>query len=141
TPRAVGFFMRMKIRRGRCVVSGMRPTPYAVALAVLCIFVADTPASPLKLHGNNFYANCRFSHMNMDDPIVYPAEPGRSHAHTFFGNTSTNSSSTLASLRHARTRCKPTADKAAYWIPTLYIGRREIRPSKGQFYFNLRGYE
>jgi hypothetical protein len=134
--------MRMKIARARRVVSSMRPTPYAAALAVLCIFVADTPASPLKLHGNNFYANCRFSHTNMDDPIVYPGEPGRSHAHTFFGNASTDARSTLASLRRAKTTtCKPAADTAAYWIPTLYVGTREIRPPKAQFYFNLRGYD
>jgi Domain of unknown function (DUF1996) len=141
TPGATRFFMRMKIGRARCVVSSMRLTPYAAALAVLCVFVAETTASPLKLHGNNFYANCRFSHWNMDDPIVYPGQPGRSHAHTFFGNASTDASSTLASLRAAKTTCKPAADKAAYWIPTLYVGTREIRPPKAQFYFNLRGYD
>jgi hypothetical protein len=132
--------MHMKIGRGLCVVSSMKSTPYAAVLVVLCIFVVDTNASPPKLHGNNFYANCRFSHTNMDDPIVYPREPGRSHAHTFFGNVSTAATSTLASLRRARTTCKPSADKAAYWIPTLYVGTREIRPAKAQFYFNLRGY-
>jgi uncharacterized protein DUF1996 len=114
---------------------------HAAALAALFAFVADTPASPRKLHGNNFYANCRFSHTSNDDPIVYPREPGRSHAHTFFGNASTNASSTLASLRRAKTTCKPAADRAAYWIPTLYVGTREIRPAKAQFYFNLRGYD
>src|ERR1041385_2867738 len=98
--------MRMKTGRARCVVSGMRLIPYAAALVVLCAFVADTAASPPKLHGNNFYANCRFSHTNMDDPIVYPGEPGRSHHHTFFGNASTDASSTLASLRRAKTTCK-----------------------------------
>jgi uncharacterized protein DUF1996 len=133
--------MCMKIGAGRCVVSSMRLIPYAATLAVLCVFVADTPASPPKLHGNNFYANCRFSHTNMDDPIVYPRRPGRSHAHTFFGNESTNAWSTLAGLRRAKTTCKPPADKAAYWIPTLYVGTREIRPAKAQFYFNLRGYD
>jgi Domain of unknown function (DUF1996) len=133
--------MRMKIGRSRCVVSSMRLMPYAAALAVLLVFVADTPASLPKLHGNNFYANCRFSHTNMDDPIVYPGEPGKSHHHTFFGNASTDASSTLASLRRAKTTCKPAADKAAYWVPTLYVGTREIRPPKAQFYFNLRGYD
>jgi hypothetical protein len=131
----------MKISRDRCVVSSMRLIACAAALAVLFTFVADTPASPPKLHGNNFYANCRFSHTNRDDPIAYPGAPGRSHAHTFFGNASTTASSTLASLRSAKTTCKPTADKAAYWIPTLYVGTREIRPAKAQFYFNLRGFD
>jgi Domain of unknown function (DUF1996) len=93
-----------------------------------------------KLRGNNFYANCRFSHTGNDDPIVYPGEPGRSHHHTFFGNRSTDAYSTLASLREARTTCKPRADTGAYWVPTLYQDGREVRPSKGQFYYNLRSY-
>ena len=107
----------------------------------LLLVAGNAPAGRTKLHGNNFYANCRFSHTNNDDPIVYPGRPGRSHPHTFFGNASTNASSTLASLRKARTTCKPSADKAAYWVPTLFQGNRELRPQKAQFYFNLRGYD
>ena len=93
-----------------------------------------------KLRGNNFYANCRFSHTSNDDPIVYPGEPGRSHHHTFFGNKSTDAYSTPASLRMAGTTCKPRADRGAYWVPTLYQNGHEIRPSKGQFYYNLRSF-
>ena len=66
--------------------------------------------SPAKLHGNNFFSNCRFSHASHDDPIVHPGHAGASHAHTFFGNDSTNASSTVASLRRASTTCKPDAD-------------------------------
>jgi hypothetical protein len=131
----------MKNTGAWCVVSGMRLLPLAAALVVLFAVVNDITASPPKLHGNNFYANCRFSHTNMDDPIVYPRQPGKSHAHTFFGNESTDAASTLATLRRAKTTCKPPADTAAYWIPTLYVGTREIRPAKAQFYFNLRGYD
>jgi Domain of unknown function (DUF1996) len=118
-------------------------TRWALALLVLAALLPAgvAPAARPKLHGNNFYANCRFSHTNADDPIVYPGQPGLSHAHTFFGNASTDASSTLASLRRARTTCKPSADKAAYWAPTLFQGSREVRPQKGQFYFNLRGYD
>jgi Domain of unknown function (DUF1996) len=113
----------------------------AVALLALVAVPAAGPAATRRLHGNNFYANCRFSHTNDDDPIVYPRRPGKSHPHTYFGNESTDAYSTLASLRVAATTCKPDADKAAYWVPTLYQGNREIRPAKGQFYFNLRGYD
>jgi uncharacterized protein DUF1996 len=114
----------------------------AIAVGVWLGLVGATPAAERsKLHGNNFYANCRFSHTNDDDPIVYPGHAGWSHAHTYFGNRSTDASSTLASLRRAGTTCKPTADKAAYWVPTLFDGQREVRPAKGQFYYNLRGYD
>jgi hypothetical protein len=106
-------------------------------LAVVAALPAGA-AGAAKLHGNNFYANCRFSHTSNDDPIVYPGQPGRSHAHTFFGNRTTDAASTPGSLRGARTTCKPRADKAAYWVPTLYQNGREVRPAKGQFYYNLR---
>jgi uncharacterized protein DUF1996 len=114
----------------------------ALAVGVWLGLTGAAPAAErLHLHGNNFYANCRFSHTNDDDPIVYPGHPGWSHEHTYFGNRSTDASSTVDSLRRAGTTCKPSADKAAYWVPTLFDGQREIRPAKGQFYFNLRGYD
>jgi hypothetical protein len=113
-----------------------------LALAcVACTALAPAGAAKRGLHGNNFFVNCRFSHTGDDDPIVYPGQPGRSHPHTFFGNTSTDASSTLASLRAAGTTCKPRADRAAYWVPTLFQDGREVRPAKGQFYYNLRGFD
>ena len=119
----------------------MRAGVSLALLSLLCIAGAATAgAGDGKLRGNNFYANCRFSHTSNDDPIVYPGQPGRAHHHTFFGNESTNASSTPASLRGGRTTCKPRADKAAYWVPTLFQDGREVRPAKGQFYYNLRSY-
>src|SRR5262249_7134298 len=117
-------------------LGGMQTTSVltVATLTALLLLAADAPAGRVKLHGNNFYANCRFSHTNDDDPIVYPGQPGRSHPHTFFGNASTDASSTLSSLRKARTTCKPSADKAAYWVPTLFRGSTEVGPQKGQFY-------
>lgn len=116
---------------------------WLIALGACCALVgtaSHSAASRTHLHGNNFYVNCRFSHMADDDPIVYPGKPGVSHPHTFFGNTSTDASSTFASLRAAGTTCKPRADKGAYWVPTLYQHGRPIKPAKAQFYYNLRGY-
>ena len=49
------------------------------------------------------------------------ASPGKSHDHTFVGNTSTDASSTLASLQAAGTTCQRPSDKAAYWMPTLIV--------------------
>jgi hypothetical protein len=50
--------------------------------------------------GRGYFAVvCGFSHRNQDDPIVFFNEPGRSHDHTYFGNTSTKAGSTPASLR------------------------------------------
>lgn len=73
---------------------------------------------------------CGFSHRNHDDPIAYPRQRGRSHDHTFFGNRSTNAFSTPASLRaHRSTTCGQPADTAAYWAPTLFVGKRAVVPA------------
>ena len=42
---------------------------------------------------------CAPSHNAYNDPIVYPGQPGKSHLHTFFGNTLADANSTYASLR------------------------------------------
>ena len=114
----------------------------SLALSAPLLGSTAAPAAPAaKLHGNNFYANCGFSHTANDDPIVYPRQPGRSHPHTFFGNKTADAGSTPTSLGAGGTTCKPPADKAAYWVPTLLKYGQEIRPPKGQFYYNLRGYD
>src|SRR5215207_9899843 len=65
--------------------------------------------------GRAFAVQCRFSHRNTDDLIVFPAQPGRSHDHTYFGNTTTSASSTDESLRAAgATTCLRRGDTAAY---------------------------
>jgi hypothetical protein len=117
----------------------MRP---ALLVCALLLIAAPVPAAAAKkLHGNNFFSNCPFSHTAPDDPIVHPGRPGESHPHTFFGNTTTNAFSTLASLRAGRTTCRTAGDTAAYWVPTLYDHHgHEIRPSKAQLYYVLRGY-
>ena len=111
-----------------------------LAAAVVVGLTGSATASTPKLHGSNFWSNCRFSHTANDDPIVLPGLPGRSHPHTFFGNVSTGAYSTLAGLRRAATTCKPRADKAAYWVPTLYWNGREVRPEKAQLYYVVHGY-
>src|SRR2546421_11526222 len=72
-------------------------------------------AGPSRLHGQNFFSNCYFSHIAPDDPIVFPNEPGVSHSHTFFGSRSTNAFSTVDTLRASPTTCRRSADTAAYW--------------------------
>lgn len=92
-----------------------------------------------RLHGGSLFSNCRFSHTAPDDPLVFPGQPGRSHLHTFFGNTSTNAHSTPRTPRRAGTTCRPRSDTAAYSVPTLFRNGREVRPPKAQVYYVLRG--
>jgi Domain of unknown function (DUF1996) len=86
-------------------------------------------SAPSYSRAGYFAVACGFSHRNQDDPIVHPGHRGRSHDHTYFGNTSTNAFSTPASLRKAgRTTCRLPADTAAYWAPTLFVGGRAVEP-------------
>ncbi len=74
-------------------------------------------------HIAEFNVLCDVDHFSNDDPIVFPGQPGASHAHTFYGNTSTDASSTLASLSaHSPSSCgrgMGTSDLSAYWVPSL----------------------
>jgi Domain of unknown function (DUF1996) len=108
-------------------------------IACACLVsAAQSGASDGEPRGTNFTVRCLPSHTALDDPIVYHGQPGRSHHHTFFGNRSTNASSTLHSLRGSGTTCRPRADSAAYWVPTLYRGGREVKPLRVVLYYQVR---
>jgi hypothetical protein len=71
-----------------------------------------------------------------DDPIVYPNQPGASHLHQFFGNTSTNARSTLQTLLRGGTACDLDADTAAYWVPALIsTSGQVVRPDRVSAYY------
>lgn len=107
-----------------------------------------------------FVTDCALSHTAPDDPIVHPVSSGddpdhaghvpasdtastdhgtsgRSHLHQFFGNTSTDSSSTLESLLGADTTCQKKLDRAAYWVPALYDGDEVVTPTKSTAYYRV----
>ena len=100
----------------------------------LLLIVAAPSAAPVRVA--EFVADCPASHRAPDDPIVYPGRPGNSHLHEFFGNVSTDASSTLASLREAGTTCKPRGDRSAYWVPVLQDAQGEpVDVLEGTFYY------
>jgi hypothetical protein len=82
---------------------------------------------------------CDYSHMNYDDAIVYPGQPGRAHLHTYFGNTAANASSTADSLLNSgsSTCFGGTANRSAYWVPTAVDTRSNSpkSPTIGLFYY------
>ena len=92
----------------------------AVVLAVAsALSLRPLPASAHPPGG--FGVQCLLSHVLMDDPIVYPGDPGASHRHAFYGNKSTDANSTRKSLMKSGSTCtdsKPPKDLAATWFPT-----------------------
>jgi Domain of unknown function (DUF1996) len=90
-------------------------------------------------HAPRFAVRCEFSHRNMDDMIVFPAQAGRSHDHTYFGNRSTNAFATPDSLRAAGTStCLRRGDTAAYWVPTLLSAGEAVTPFGATIYYVRR---
>jgi hypothetical protein len=70
---------------------------------------------------------CAPSHNAYNDPIVYPGQPGKSHLHTFFGNTLADANSTYASLRTTgESTCNDKLNRSAYWIPAMINGADKV---------------
>jgi hypothetical protein len=122
------------------------------ATAAAAVFAASSPAGGgdrgggvrgFGGYGRGYFAVvCGFSHRNQDDPIVFRNQPGRSHDHTYFGNTATNARSTPSSLRASgATTCRLRADTAAYWAPTLFVSGRAVRPLGAVVYYIRRTLE
>lgn len=105
----------------------------------LAILVAATvaftllPAVPAQ--ASNFIVTCPFSHSLSDDPILYPGQPGASHRHDFFGNRTTNASSTYETLRAGTTTCNDSGDTAAYWVPALFANGVKQDPTRAKAYY------
>jgi hypothetical protein len=87
----------------------------------------------------NFVSACRFSHRLPDDPIVKPGQPGASHSHDFFANTTTDAHSTYDSLRAGSSTCRDSLDTAGYWVPSLLQNGRQVTPLGVRAYYTLAG--
>lgn len=84
-------------------------------------YIKPSGTAPVKVSRGAFRTTCTFSHMRHDDPIIYPGQPGKSHLHTFFGNTVTGAYSTVESIATAgNSTCKGgIANRSAYWVPAM----------------------
>jgi hypothetical protein len=89
--------------------------------------------------GGDFRVTCNPSHMNNDDPIVYPDRESAAHHHTYFGNTTTDYKSTPDILKTTgnSTCFGGVANRSAYWVPSLIdtTNNKPIRPDWALFYY------
>lgn len=86
----------------------------------------------------SFRTSCKFSHMNFDDPIVFPGRERASHLHAFFGNTETDAYSTQSSLSTSgNSTCRGgIVNRTAYWVPAvLDKDGKPIAPEESSFYY------
>jgi hypothetical protein len=85
-----------------------------------------------------FRTVCDFSHMNFDDPIVFPGQPGKAHLHAYFGNTAADAMSTADSLRDSGdSTCRGgTANRTAYWAPAVIdADGKPVKPNRLETYY------
>ncbi|MFM0734484.1 DUF1996 domain-containing protein [Paraburkholderia sediminicola] len=94
---------------------------------------------PRPAYADNYQTSvrCAYSHTLGDDAILMFEMPGHAMWHDFFGNTSTDASSTYASLQKApTTTCTDLADSSAYWTPSLRLpDGTEVRPAYQKTYY------
>lgn len=85
-----------------------------------------------------FRIGANASHLNYDDPVVYPGQPGAAHLHVYFGNRTTDAFSTYESLRanpHSTTDTD-MINGSAYWKPALLSGNGNVvMPELSQVYY------
>ncbi len=72
---------------------------------------------------------CDFSHMNFDDPIVFPGQQNATHLHAYFGNTDVDYRSNAQSIASTgNSTCRGgLINRSAYWVPAV-IDTRDGRP-------------
>lgn len=97
----------------------------------------------------NFRILCWASHLNYDDPIMYPEDKypngqgqGKAHLHLFFGNRSTNYQTTPANITtKGEGSCQGgPLNRSAYWIPALLDKNNKARiPFTTVFYYKTQG--
>jgi len=112
-----------------------------ILLAAMAGLALLAVPAALAVPGNKglFVVSCDLAHRLPDDPIVHPHHHGDSHSHEFYGNSSTNANSTLASMRAAGTTCKRPEDKSGYWFPTLYKYGSPVAASSITVYYRTAG--
>lgn len=116
------------------------PAPSAGTFSTDRVKVASQPP-PVPTDNGAFRINCSYSHMAFDDPIVWPGQPGKSHLHTFFGNTAVNASTTAANITTSgnSTCAGGTIDRSGYWIASMIdtTNGTPLAPFDSIFYYKL----
>jgi hypothetical protein len=97
---------------------------------------SDSSSEP----SGNFRMFCQFSHLNYDDPIVFPKQKDKAHLHMWFGHTEGDYSSTCNSLRKSG---KSTCDggplnRTAYWMPAVFdASGNVVIPTRFELYYKV----
>ena len=94
-------------------------------------YASAAPFSDTEEYGS-FRIKCAFSHLNYDDPLVFPGQPGAAHLHTYFGNVDIDHATDAESIHRASgSTCQGgPLNLTGYWVPTL-MRPRYVRGGDG----------
>ncbi|MDX6591206.1 MAG: hypothetical protein QOJ13_402 [Gaiellales bacterium] len=133
----------MKLRTIAAAWKGM-----ARALAPAAAIATALLTAPAAEAGTSFIVQCdgaykpiQFTsfkagyHSANDDPIVFPGQPGASHLHEFFGNSTTDAFSTFESLQGKQHSCAAPDDYAGYWQPRIWKDDESYLPDYVRTYY------
>jgi hypothetical protein len=102
-----------------------------------------TEQAPVKSEGA-FRISCLPSHMNNDDPMVFPNQQGATHHHTYYGNTSVDYKTNLDSVATTgNSTCNGgTMNRSAYWHPTMIdtSTNAPVLPDQGVIFYYKNGW-
>ena len=75
-----------------------------------------------------FRTYCQYSHLNYDDPIVYPGQSGKAHLHLYWGNMGVDANTTNNSLINGGGgSCEGyEANRTGYWMPAVLDGNNKV---------------
>lgn len=79
-----------------------------------------------------FRLTCGIGHLNYDDALFYPGQPGKAHLHDYWGPTDVNANTTMATLAASTglSTCNygtKTLNRSAYWAPALLHADGTVR--------------
>lgn len=100
--------------------------PVAILVAIPTAFISAAL-------GANWITTCQQSHLNNDDPVAFPGQPGAAHQHLFTGARTTNAFSTFESLVASETTCEMGSDRTGYWEPKPL--NYNLHPNKGALFY------
>ncbi len=109
------------------------------------LLIKNTGEFPVAGSGD-FRIDCKPSHMNNDDPIVFPNQKNAAPHHTYFGNSSVNAQSDINNLANiGNSTCRGgIANRSAYWVPSMIdtSSKAALVPDLGLWYYKsgLVGY-
>jgi hypothetical protein len=83
--------------------------------------IKPTSQQPETKEEGAFRVVCSVSHMNNDDPMVFPGQPNATHHHTYYGHTGIKYDTDLSTLSASgNSTCNGgIMNRTAYWHPTV----------------------